>query len=405
MTIIYTVSQINRYIGSLFLKDKALSSVKIKGEVSNCKYTSAGHIYFTIKDGSSQLSCVMFAGKRSGLDFLMSEGQSVIVTGNITIYERDGKYQLYADQIEKEGTGELYERFLKLRDSLQKEGLFDNEHKKPIPAYAKTIGIITASKGAALQDILNIMHRRNPYVKPYLYPAKVQGEGAAETLIAGIKAMEILKPDVIIIGRGGGSIEDLWQFNSEALARAIYDCSVPVISAVGHEVDYTICDFVSDLRAPTPSAAAELATYEFSRIESRLVDYHCELYSIIESKIQASRTNTERRKLRLNALNPKRRLDNYRMRDAQTRDKLKNAMTDKLRASKHRLVLCSEKLSGLSPLKKLELGYSYITDTNGHNISHIDRLAEGDILNIRMTDGIAEAAVTKITPLEADNEQ
>lgn len=404
MTAIYSVTQITRYISSLFLKDRLLSSVKIRGEVSNCKYTSAGHIYFTIKDGSSQLSCVMFAGKRSGLDFLMTEGQSVIVTGNITIYERDGKYQLYADQIEREGTGELYEQFIKLRDSLQKEGLFDKEHKKTIPTYVKTIGIITASKGAALQDILNIMHRRNPYIKPYLYPAKVQGEGAAETLIAGISAMEKLRPDVIIIGRGGGSIEDLWQFNSEALARAIYDCTIPVISAVGHEVDYTICDFVSDLRAPTPSAAAELATYEFSRIESRLVDYHSELYSLLDMKIRACRTETERKRLKLNTMNPKRRLDNYRMQEASARDKLKNVMHDKLKSNRHRLLLCAEKMNGLSPLNKLKQGYAYITDVSGHNISSVCQITEGDILNIRMTDGTLEAAVTRIDCTEDKHE-
>lgn len=405
MTVIYSVSQINRYIGSLFLKDKALSSVKIKGEVSNCKYNSAGHIYFTIKDGSSSLPCVMFAGKRSGLGFHMCEGQSVVVTGNINVYERDGKYQLYADYIEEAGQGELYEQFIKLRDSLAQEGLFDQSHKKPIPKYVNTIGIITAATGAALQDILNITRRRNPYVKPYLYPAKVQGEGAALTLVKGIKAMEQLKPDVIIIGRGGGSIEDLWEFNSEALARAIYDCSVPVISAVGHEVDYTICDFVSDLRAPTPSAAAELAVYEYSRIESALVDYHGELYSIMEQKLALCRTITERKRLELNMLSPKRKLQNYRMHEVSASDRLRNVMHDKLIRSKHRLSLCAEKLSGLSPLRKLELGYSYITDEHGHNVSHVDRLNIGDNLSIRMTDGTVVANVTDIVPREEDNEQ
>lgn len=405
MTVIYSVSQINRYIGSLFLKDKALSSVKIKGEVSNCKYNSAGHIYFTIKDGSSSLPCVMFAGKRSGLGFHMCEGQSVVVTGNINVYERDGKYQLYADQIEEAGQGELYEQYIKLRDSLAAEGLFEQSHKKPIPKYVRSIGIITAATGAALQDILNITKRRNPYVKPYLYPAKVQGEGAALTLVKGIKAMEQLKPDVIIIGRGGGSIEDLWEFNSEALARAIYDCQVPVISAVGHEVDYTICDFVSDLRAPTPSAAAELAVYEYSRIESALVDYHGELYSIIEQKIALARTTTERKRLELGMLSPKRKLQNYRMHEVQASDRLKNAMHDKMIRSKHRLSLCAEKLSGLSPLRKLELGYSYITDDLGHNISHVGSVKMGDDLHIRMTDGTVVANVTDIIPMEDDNEQ
>ena len=303
---IYSVTDINNYIKVLLMKDNVLSCVKVSGEVSNCKYHSSGHIYFTLKDQGGILTCVMFASKRiRGLKFTLQEGMSVVVTGQVSIYERDGKYQLYADSIEQQGLGELFEKYEKLKEKLDKEGLCDEAHKKPIPEYIRTLGVITSQTGAAVRDIINVAHRRNPYVRIVIYPAQVQGAGAAATLVAGIHAMERIAPDVIIIGRGGGSFEDLFEFNDEALARAIYDCPIPVISAVGHEVDFSICDYVSDLRAPTPSAGAELAVYDFSGLEASLVDYHSSLLRAMTDRIERYRSRSAQLVLGLQKNSPR----------------------------------------------------------------------------------------------------
>ena len=246
-----TVSQINRYIANLFKQDYTLSGIQVKGEISGCKYHYSGHIYFTLKDAGAAISCVMFSSQRKGLDFTLEDGQSVIVTGQISVFERDGRYQLYARSIAQDGVGRLYEEYEKLKKRLLAEGLFDEQRKKPIPRYASKIGVVTAETGAVIQDICNVTYRRNPYVQLYLYPAKVQGEGAAQTVIEGIHYFEQTDVDTIIIGRGGGSVEDLWCFNDEVLARVIADCTKPIISAVGHETDTTISDYAADLRAPT----------------------------------------------------------------------------------------------------------------------------------------------------------
>ena len=267
---VYSVGQINAYIKNMFTQDYLLGTVSVRGEISNCKYHSSGHIYFTLKDKGALLQAVMFAGNRGGLSFTLREGQRVVVTGAVNVYERDGKYQLYAREIVLDGVGSLYEQFEALKKELEERGLFAEEYKQPIPKYIKTLGIVTADTGAAVRDIIHVAGRRNPHVKLILYPAKVQGEGAADTIVAGIEALERIGVDCMIVGRGGGSIEDLWAFNEEKTAQAIFDCSVPVISAVGHETDYTIADFVADLRAPTPSAAAELAVYEYSVFLSEL---------------------------------------------------------------------------------------------------------------------------------------
>ena len=267
---IYTVAQINTYIKNMFTQDYLLQFVHVQGEVSNCKYHSSGHIYFTLKDKKGTLSCVMFAGNRKGLDFTMTEGQQVIVEGSIDIYERDGKYQLYARKIKKDGAGALFEQFERLKQELLERGLFAKEYKQPIPKYIRTLGVVTASTGAAIRDIINITKRRNPYVQIILYPAIVQGDAAPASIVQGIRALEQLGVDVMIVGRGGGSLEDLWAFNTELVAQAVFDCSVPIISAVGHETDTTIIDFVSDLRAPTPSAAAELAVFDVSHFMEQL---------------------------------------------------------------------------------------------------------------------------------------
>ena len=262
MASIYSVTQVNAYIKNMFVQDYLLKRLSVRGEISNCKYHTSGHIYFTLKDKSGTLSAVMFAGQRRGLNFQLQEGQQVIVTGTVDVYERDGKYQLYAREIKRDGKGDLFEQFQKLRDELEDMGMFAAEYKQPIPKYAKTVGIVTASTGAAIRDIMNISARRNPYVQLVLYPALVQGEQAKYSIVKGIQTLDRLGLDVIIVGRGGGSIEDLWAFNEEMVARAIFECSTPIISAVGHETDVTISDYVADMRAPTPSAASELAVFD-----------------------------------------------------------------------------------------------------------------------------------------------
>ena len=269
---VYSVGQVNKYIKNMFAQDFMLHQISIKGEVSNCKYHSSGHIYFTIKDADGTMNAIMFAGsRREGLKFQMKEGDCVVVTGSVEVYERDGKYQIYARNIELDGAGNLYLKFEALKRELEEMGMFAEEYKQPIPRFASRIGIVTAPTGAAIQDIRNIAGRRNPYVQLILYPALVQGDGAAASIVYGIQALEQLGVDIIIVGRGGGSIEDLWAFNEEVVARAIFDCRVPIISAVGHQTDWTIADYVADLRAPTPSAAAELAVFDVRQIHQELV--------------------------------------------------------------------------------------------------------------------------------------
>ena len=251
---VYSVGQVNTYIKNMFAQDFLLRRLSVKGEVSNCKYHSSEHIYFTLKDGGGTLQAVMFASQRRGLNFKLAEGQQVVVKGTVDVYERDGKYQLYASEIELSGRGDLYLRFEKLLKELEEMGMFDPQYKRPIPRFAKTVGIVTAPTGAAIRDIMNISHRRNPYVQLILYPALVQGDGAKDSIVKGIRTLDAMGLDVLIVGRGGGSIEDLWAFNEEEVARAIFACNTPVISAVGHETDVTIADYAADLRAPTPSA-------------------------------------------------------------------------------------------------------------------------------------------------------
>ena len=296
---VYTVSQVTSYIKNMFTQDFALNRVSIKGEVSNCKYHTSGHIYFTLKDGGAQIAAVMFAGQRKGLDFTLAEGQEVIVSGTVDVYEKDGRYQLYAKEIKREGRGDLFCRFEKLRDELEEMGMFDGCYKQPIPKYATRIGIVTASTGAAIRDIMNITSRRNPYVQLILYPALVQGEKAKYSIVQGIKTLDQMGLDVLIVGRGGGSIEDLWAFNEEMVARAIFECHTPVISAVGHETDVTIADYVADLRAPTPSAAAELAVFDYKQFEETVAAYKLLLDKAAKRKLERARFRLEQCRMQL----------------------------------------------------------------------------------------------------------
>ena len=305
---VYTVKQVNAYIKNMFTQDFMLNRIYVKGEVSNCKYHTSGHIYFSLKDESGMIACIMFAGQRGGLPFRMREGQQVIVLGNITTYERDGKYQLYAKEIILDGAGALYERFEALKQELGEMGMFAEEYKQPIPKFARTIGVVTAPTGAAIRDIINVAGRRNPYVQLLLYPALVQGEGAAASIVEGIAALEKKGVDLIIVGRGGGSIEDLWAFNEEIVARAIFECRIPVISAVGHETDTTIADYVADLRAPTPSAAAELAVFEYETFLNGVEEYRIKIRKAIHQKAEWEKIKTGQYALKLKYLHPQNKL-------------------------------------------------------------------------------------------------
>ena len=283
---VYSVGQVNNYIKNMFTQDFLLKRIYVRGEVSNCKYHPSGHIYFSLKDETGTMPCVMFLSFRKGLTFQLENGQSVTVLGSISVYERDGRYQLYASEIIREGAGLLYERFEQLKEELSDMGMFDPAYKKPIPAFVKRLGIVTASTGAAIRDIMNISRRRNPFIQLVLYPALVQGEGAVDSIVKGIEVLDKYGVDVIIVGRGGGSMEDLWAFNEEKVARAIFACETPVISAVGHETDTTISDFVADLRAPTPSAAAELAVADLGSILQSLRDFDDRLNRLMEDKVR-----------------------------------------------------------------------------------------------------------------------
>ncbi|MBQ5851084.1 MAG: exodeoxyribonuclease VII large subunit, partial [Lachnospiraceae bacterium] len=347
---VYTVAQVNSYIKNMFTQDFMLRSIMVKGEVSNCKYHSSGHIYFTLKDSKGIISCVMFAGNRGGLSFKLEEGQMVVVGGTIDIYERDGKYQLYARQIILDGVGLLYERFEKLKRELSDMGMFASEYKKPIPKYISRLGVVTADTGAAVRDIINIATRRNPYVQIILYPAIVQGEQAVESIVNGIHALENLGVDVMIVGRGGGSIEDLWAFNEEAVAQAVFDCSVPVISAVGHETDTTIIDFVADMRAPTPSAAAELAVYDIVQLMEKMEIYIGTLDFAMDRNLRKQKNELLNYSTRIKYLSPLNQIREKRTYCMEIEEKLNNSINSKIKSDKHRLALCVEKLKGLSPL-------------------------------------------------------
>lgn len=391
-----TVSQINRYIANLFKQDYTLSGIQVKGEISGCKYHYSGHIYFTLKDAGAAISCVMFSSQRKGLDFTLEDGQSVIVTGQISVFERDGRYQLYARSIAQDGVGRLYEEYEKLKKRLLAEGLFDEQRKKPIPRYASKIGVVTAETGAVIQDICNVTYRRNPYVQLYLYPAKVQGEGAAQTVIEGIHYFEQTDVDTIIIGRGGGSVEDLWCFNDEVLARVIADCTKPIISAVGHETDTTISDYAADLRAPTPSAAAELAVYSWRETEIGLREYRNDLRQAMHQILKVRKLELQKYMVLLQHVSPEDILRQKRLVLADSQERLQRLMEKRLTDAKHRLALYAEEMKGLSPLQKLQSGYTYTADEAGNHIDSVQSLEKGQHLTLTFADGQADVTVDEI---------
>lgn len=392
---IYSVGQVNTYIKNMFLQDFMLRKISVKGEVSNCKYHSSGHIYFTIKDSSGSMSAIMFSGDRRGMTFRMKEGDQVVVTGRVEVYERDGKYQLYAKQIELDGAGNLYLRFEALKRELEEMGMFAAEYKQPIPKYVRTVGIVTAPTGAAVQDIRNIATRRNPYVQLILYPALVQGAGAASSIVNGIHAMEQLGVDVMIVGRGGGSIEDLWAFNEEMVARAIFDCPIPIISAVGHETDWTIADFVADLRAPTPSAAAELAVFDYMQTVHELQKHRERLQRGLEQRIAFASQRLKLLQTQLAFHSPENQLNEKRQKLADYEETFRSRMEWIYKEKCHRLQLLAGTLDGYSPAKKLSQGYSFVVTPDGKALRNIAQVKPQEEIAVHLMDGVVHAVVTK----------
>ena len=415
---VYSVSQINAYIRRMFTEDYLLHNVLVRGEVSNCKYHASGHIYFTLKDASGTLSCVMFAGRRRGLSFPMQNGDQVIVAGAVDVYAKTGSYQLYANQIIRDGVGVLAERFEQLKKKLLEQGMFDQSYKQPIPRYVRRLGVVTAATGAAVRDIIQISKRRNPYIEIILYPAIVQGDAAPDSIVNGIRTLDQTGVDVIIIGRGGGSLEDLWAFNEERVAEAVFNCATPIISAVGHETDTVITDFVADLRAPTPSAAAELAVFDLRQYDADLQRYLRRLDDSMHKKIQRGRTDLLRLSREIHHLSPDARIRDQRVtldrawenidrlmslkielarRRADRSEQLDTLMNRAVTDSRHRVELIAGSLSHLSPLARLSGGYGFVSTPDGHAIRSVDDIRPDDPFHVRLRDGLIQAAAVKMS--------
>jgi len=393
---IYSVCQVNSYIKNMFAQDYMLGLVYVRGETSNVKYHSSGHIYFTLKDEKSSIACVCFSGYRKGLDFRLEEGMQVVAGGSIEVYERDGKYQLYVKEIRREGKGDLAERFEALKLKLEEMGMFDAQYKQPIPKYVRTLGVVTASTGAAIRDIINVATRRNPYIQIILYPAIVQGDAAADSIVRGIQSLEAYGVDVMIVGRGGGSMEDLFCFNDEKVAQAIFDCMVPVISAVGHETDFTIADFVADLRAPTPSAAAELAVFDYRDFEESLELKRQRMQKLLREQMQRRQMRLEHLERRLKLQSPEKKINEKRMQADAIEERLNALVKEKIMKTRHRMQLLGVRLEGNSPLAKLNRGYAHIADKSGKTIKSATDIKTGDYVEITLKDGVAEAVVASI---------
>ncbi len=385
-----TVSQVNKFIKQMVDKTPVLNNICIKGEISNFKRHFSGHCYLTLKDDGGVLRAVMFKGVADKLGYEPENGMKVLAAGRISVYERDGAYQLYIEDLKRDGLGSLYEAYEKLKKQLESEGLFDASHKKPIPKFPKTVGVVTAKTGAAVRDIINVLNRRYPYAKVVLYPSLVQGENAAKNVCEAIEYFnEKNLADVLIVGRGGGSIEDLWAFNEEITARAIYNSKIPVISAVGHETDFTIADFVSDLRAPTPSAAAELAVPSAAELKNRFNDYLKRLVLAQKSVIVKKRSSLERIKLKnVDAL-----LDDYRLRFDNLLIQAQKSMKIVFERKKKILVQLSARMEAMSPLAVLSRGYSIAVDNDKNVIKSVNDINKDDEFELILSDGSKKCRV------------
>lgn len=392
---VYTVGQVNQYIKNMFAQDFMLGRIYVRGEVSNCKYHPKGHIYFSLKDETGAISCIMFAGNRKGLAFRMQDGQQVAVFGSISVYERDGTYQLYAREITLDGAGILAQRFQELKDELEEMGMFAPEYKRPIPSYARKIGIVTAPSGAAIRDIIHIAKRRNPYVELLLSPALVQGAEAAPSIVRALERIQKEDVDVIIVGRGGGSMEDLWAFNEEEVARAIFDCPVPVISAVGHETDTTIADYVADLRAPTPSAAAELAVFDYRAFQEEKDRRRWNIQREMVQSIQVQKMRLQREKEVFRRLHPGAQIAGKRQRLANLEMRIREAMEKSIQRQRQRLAVQIETFTGLSPMARLNKGYAFVQSESRHPVRSVDQVRQGDRLTLYVTDGTIHTIVER----------
>lgn len=395
---ILTVADLNKYIKEKIDNDVRLNNVLIKGEISNFKNHYTGHMYFTLKDEKSLIKCVMFKTYTAHLSFMPKDGMKVVILGSVSVFERDGVYQIYAKAMKQDGLGSLYEAYEKLKLKLEEEGLFDASHKVKIPYMPKTIGVLTASTGAVIRDIINVSTRRNPNVHIRLYPVPVQGSTAAEQIVNGIKFMNENKlADVLIVGRGGGSLEDLWPFNEEIVARAIYESEIPIISAVGHETDFTIADFVADLRAPTPSAAAELAVQKIDDVKELLSNYQNRNKLALKKKLQLMRLEYEKCMTKQVFTNPLQKInEQYMVLDMKVK-KLQNSISNKIKEEKTKYVKSVAKLDALSPLKTLARGYSIVSLDNGNDkdvIISAEQLKKDDKINVKFADGDVKAIIS-----------
>ena len=412
---VYSVKQLNSYIKNTLENDPFLKNLTVQGEVGNCNYNRSGHVYFTIKENTDVINCVMWKGNVAKLKFKIEPGQQIVVKGYVGVYEAQGKYQLYANEVEPAGLGDLYKKYEKLKAELEERGMFSEMYKKPIPKYSLKIGVATSETGAVINDIINVSSRRNPYVQIYLKPTMVRGELAAQSIVNSIKYLDEQDLDVIIIGRGGGSLEDLWCFNEEIVAQAIFDCQTPIISAVGHETDFSISDFVADLRAPTPSAAAEIAVFEYDEFINTLERYKLTFRNQIDGKLESYKNRVEVYESKIEKHSPMAKLTTYKQLISEYRDKLsynfndkfaeakrmipdyknnlKNYFNDKFLRRKHTLQLFIEKLEGLSPLEKISRGFAYVSGADGPIVSTKD-VDVGDDISLIIKDGKIDAKVS-----------
>ena len=393
---VYSVTQVTDYIQAMFAQDYLLGRVSIRGEISNCKYHSSGHIYFTLKDEGASISCILFASARKNLRFRLSEGMRVIASGRIGVYRQGGSYNLYVSDVAADGIGALYERYEALKRELEEMGMFDAAYKQPIPKYVRTLGVVTAPTGAAVRDIIQIAKRRSPGIRILLYPAKVQGEGASLSIARGIRMLEEAGVDVIIAGRGGGSIEDLWAFNEELTAKAFFACKVPIISAVGHETDTVITDFVADLRAPTPSAASELAVADMYALFTSLQQMRQQMSALMASHVRSGREKLEGKQKILAMLSPGMQLRSVRQQLIEREERMQLFMQQHLERERRALEMKREQLKSLSPQNMLASGSALLLGSDGSWKRSAAQLTDGEEIRLILSDGRADARILSV---------
>lgn len=391
---ILSVSELNQYLKTLLESNSLLKNLVIQGELSNVKRAASGHLYFSLKDAGSKIDCVMFKNAAIGLKFLPKEGQKVTLRGSLGIYLPSGQYQITVRSMEPQGLGDLFQAYLVLKNELEAKGYFDRDHKKKLPEIISRVGLVTSPTGAAVKDMISIIKRRNPLIDIVIYPSLVQGDEAAGNIIKGIRAFNAAQSvDVIIIGRGGGSIEDLWAFNNEQLAKAIYESELPIVSAVGHEIDYTIADFVADLRAPTPSGAAELIAEETLSMIRALVTQKACLIQVMEAKISKNREAIMRMKKEFLRFRPKERIEEMRLHLDAINDRMIRALNNQIKNERQQLINVKTRIEAMSPVNVLKKGYVRVTDKNGLVIAAVSSLTVDQLVTLHFADGEAAASI------------